>query len=95
MSDLIVRFDRLRESRSALNRLHDEFHRATERVHDSDGIWGHHAVADAMDDFAGNWKIHREKLLGNMQKVQDMTEACIDAFQQAEGHLAAAIEVHR
>lgn len=68
MTDLKVDYDQLRASASALHALHDEFDHATDIAHEADHIWGNGHVKDAMHDFAGNWKLHKEKLLGKMER---------------------------
>ena len=94
MADLKVDYDQLTASRSALHDLHDEFDHATDLADQTDDIWGNGHVKDAIHEFAGNWKIHKEKLLGKMQKVEDLTGGCIDTFENTDAEIAQGVQVH-
>ncbi len=91
--DLKVDYDQLTASREALHQLRDEFDHSTDLAHDTEGIWGNGHVKDAISDFAGNWKLHKEKLLAKMEKVEDATGGCIDTFQDADAKIAAGVQV--
>lgn len=93
MADLKVDYEQLTASRDALERLTTEYSHATDLAHASEGIWGHSAVKDAINDFAGNWKIHREKLLDHLHKVSEMTEKSLEAFEDADSQIARGVEV--
>jgi hypothetical protein len=94
MADLKVDYDQLTSSWSALHQLREEFDNATKLADSTDDIWGNGHVADAIHDFAGNWKLHKEKLISKMQKVEDATQGCIQTFQDADGKIAAGVQVH-
>jgi hypothetical protein len=94
-SDLKVDYDQLTASRDALHQLHDEFSNATKLADETSGIWGNGHVSDAIHEFASNWKLHREKLLGKMSKVEDATAGCIDSFQHADAKIAAGVQVQQ
>lgn len=94
MADLKVDYDQLTASRDALSQLRGEFDDATKLADATDGIWGNGHVADAIHDFASNWKLHKEKLVAKMQKVEDATAGCIQTFQEADGKIAAGVQVH-
>jgi cytochrome c556 len=94
MADLKVDYDQLNASRQALHSLREEFDHATDLADRTEGIWGNGHVSDAIHDFASNWKLHKEKLVAKMQKVEDATEGCLDTFQKADTKIAAGVQVH-
>lgn len=95
MADLKVDFEQLDASRTTLHDLRQEFGHATEIVADAGGIWGNGHVSSAMSDFAGNWRLHREKLLDRMSKVEEMTAGCIESFRHADEKIATGLTVRR
>lgn len=94
MADLKVDYDQLTASWDALHRLRDEFDGATKLADQTEGIWGNGHVSDAIHDFASNWKLHKEKLVAKMQKVEDATAGCVETFQKADSKIAAGVQVH-
>lgn len=94
MADLKVDYGQLTASWEALRRLREEFDGATKLADSTEGIWGNGHVADAIHDFASNWKLHKEKLVAKMQKVEDATGGCLDTFEKADAKIAAGVQVH-
>ncbi len=93
MSDrLRVDLAALRGTATELRGLAREFRDAAKKVDDARGAVGHRKVADALEEFAGNWRRHREALVSSLDAVADMAQNSHDTYREADEDLAAEIE---
>ncbi len=84
MSDLKVDYDLLETSHKALTGLVSEFDGLKASTGGYDAAMGSGTIADAMDSFAGNWDYHRDKLVGNMKKLDDMITESVKQFMETD-----------
>jgi len=92
MSDLIVDAGVLEDSQQALTVLKSEFDSIENRRNDTERIWGHDGLRDAMHEFASNWDHHRDEL---SQKIQDNGEkvaTTLETWREADQKLADELE---
>lgn len=92
MSDLVVKFQELEDSQSALKKIMSEFEHASDHVSADDGIWSNDEVRDAMHSFADNWKDHRGKLLKKMDDSYQHSAKCLQSWLKADKTLAHSVE---
>jgi hypothetical protein len=88
---LRVDLDELTEAGRSLKALREEFDRSGEL---SDGVGdalGHDGLADAVHDFATNWKYHRQKLGGALDAVADMATESAKTYRETDDQLADKI----
>ncbi|MGL5810520.1 MAG: hypothetical protein ACRCYQ_11295 [Nocardioides sp.] len=88
MSDLIVSASTLEDSQRALTALKSEFDSIENRRQDTERVWGHDGLRNAMGEFASNWDHHRDAL---SQKIQDNGEkvaTTLDTWREADQKLA-------
>jgi hypothetical protein len=81
----------LRETGAALHQIKQALQRAEDDVRSDQGVLGSGELADAMHDFASNWKIHREKLISSVEAHEKMAIECADAYEQVDRQLADAL----
>lgn len=91
MADLIVDAT-LDETNAALKAIRSEFEEASKRADETEKIWGQRDVSRAMDEFADNWKIHREEILDRLSKLSDRVEQAAAVWTDAEKQLSASLE---
>lgn len=84
MSDLKVDYDLLEASHKALASLASEFGSLEASTSGYDGALGSGTIAGAMGSFAGNWSYHRDKLVANMQKLDDMITESVKQFMETD-----------
>lgn len=92
MSDLKVDYDLLEASHKSLTSLVSEFGHLQASTSGYDGALGSGAVAGAMGNFAGNWSYHRDKLVGNMKKLDDMITESVKQFMETDKKAAQELE---
>lgn len=84
MSDLKVDYSLLEASHSRLTGLISEFGDLQASTSGYDGALGSGAIAGAMDGFAGNWSYHRDQLVADMQKLDDMITESVKQFMDTD-----------
>ena len=82
--DLRVDYSLLEASHKALASLADEFGNLQASTGGYDAAMGSGAIAGAMDSFAGNWSYHRDKLVANMKKLDDMITESVEQFMDTD-----------
>jgi hypothetical protein len=68
-----------------------EFERATSLVEGYADVLGSPVVAAALGEFAGNWAIHRGRLLADLGKEADLARAAVAAYKGTDDQLASAL----
>lgn len=92
MSDLKADTARIRECSDALKRIHDQFaNHANPAQGYSTSEMGSSLLVDAFDEFGSNWKIHREQLKEELEKLAKATEAAADTYDAQDAALAKAL----
>ena len=89
---LKVDLDLLSDTAADLRRLVSEFNRGSRFGADAAGAVGHDEVADALDEFATNWRRHREKLTKNLEAVAEMAADSAKTYKQTDDELARSLE---
>jgi hypothetical protein len=68
-----------------------EFERATSLVDSYADALGSAQVAAALDSFAGNWAIHRQRLIADLSKEAALARGAVDAYRGTDASLTAAL----
>lgn len=92
MANLIVD-DTLDDTNRDLKSIRDEFTNAARNADDKAAIWGQRDVSRAMDEFADNWRVHRDKILERLGKFSDRVEEACNTWSDADKQLADSIEM--
>jgi hypothetical protein len=59
------------------------------------GVLGSGELADAMDEFVDNWKIHRNKLVASVEAHQKMALDSAEAYENTDEGLARELTAPR
>ena len=86
--NLRVDYTLLEASHKSLTSLASEFGSLQASTSGYDGAMGSGAIAGAMGNFAGNWSYHRDKLVANMHKLDDMITESVTQFTNTDQKLA-------
>lgn len=84
MPNLRVDYNLLEASHKTLTSLASEFGNLQASTSGYDAAMGSSTVVDAMNNFAGNWSYRRDKLVGNMQKLDDMITESVKQFMDTD-----------
>lgn len=90
MADLVVKDD-LKNLVSDLNELISQFKAADDFQDDCKGLWGQRNANLSMGDFADNWKIHRKKIVKDMEGLRDKVQQVNDAWEEADRKLLESL----
>ncbi|MFF4347706.1 hypothetical protein [Streptomyces sp. NPDC001530] len=92
MSDQTADISRIKESARSLSKIHREF---TRNANPADGLGvgtlGEQGLVDVFDDFGDNWKIHRERLTDELQKLSKILSTAAKAYEDIDHQLAEAL----
>jgi hypothetical protein len=91
-SHLKVDLDLLEDTADALEQLRAEFADASQIADDYRGVLGSGEVADAVDDFVGNWRRHREKLINSIESLETMAEDSARTYREVDSELADSVQ---
>jgi hypothetical protein len=91
VADLVVDLALLQRTAGDLDVLIEEFGNASGIVSSSSGAVADPDLVTALEEFAGNWRVHREKLLGSMHAVHQMTTASHQAYVTTDNKLAGEL----
>ena len=83
----------LRATGAGLGRIKDALQHA-EADKPGVGILGSRYLAEAMDDFVDNWKIHRNKLVSAVEAHQKMAIESAEAYENTDKGLAKELTKH-
>lgn len=90
-TDLEVPLELLADTSQSLDLLIAEFHSSGRIVDEAHDLVGSRKVIEALGEFSGSWRVHREKLIERMVAVRDMACKGREAFVDADNDLARAI----
>lgn len=54
-------------------------------------VLGHPALVGVMEDFTGNWRIHREQLISSVDAHEKMVRAAVQGHQELDRGLAQSL----
>jgi len=89
---LKIDLDMLRDTARSLGMIEEVLRRAEADARNERGVLGSGELADAMDDFVSNWKIHRKRLIESIDKHQQAAHDSADAYEDTDRELAKALE---
>lgn len=74
------------DSRQRVGRVNEELEHQRSSDRENRGVFGERRLQSTFDSFSGDWKLHREKLRKNVDKLhrnlEDMNTAFTDVQQQ-------------
>ncbi|CAL9541482.1 hypothetical protein GCM10010266_49600 [Streptomyces griseomycini] len=92
MSDQTADIGRIKESSKSLSRIHREF---SKNANPADGlgvaVLGDQGLVDVFDDFGDNWKIHRERLTDELEKLSSLLSTAAKTYEEIDHALAEAL----
>ncbi|UIX31649.1 hypothetical protein [Streptomyces sp. GQFP] len=92
MSDQTADVTRIKESARSLSKIHREF---TRNANPADGLGvdviGDRSLVETFDDFGDNWKIHRERLTDEIEKLSKILSTAAQAYEDIDHQLAEAL----
>jgi hypothetical protein len=88
VADLVVDLGMLAETADELSALISEFGDASKIVSTYTSAVGDADLAGALEEFAGNWRVHREKLLSSMHAVHQMASQSHRSYINTDEKLA-------
>lgn len=91
MPDLIVDAT-LDDTDRDLKAITDEFTNAGKRADETAAIWGQRDVSRAMDEFADNWRVHRDEILERLGSLSKRVEQACVTWSDADKQLASSLE---
>jgi hypothetical protein len=87
MTDLRLDYQLLDEIRASLRSLAADFGSIEVMQDGYNAAMGSPAIASAMNGFAGNWSVHRQKLVASMQALEQMAEGTRSGFTKTDDDL--------
>lgn len=85
---LKVDLGELADTAAQLRRLSGEFGRASKVGDAARWAVGHDKVADAVGEFTGNWRRHRDALRTSLEAVADMAQESHRTYRDTDRELA-------
>lgn len=92
MSDLKVDYYALEDSVTALSSVKSELDGLEHRTDDTESVWGHNGVKDAMHEFSHNMDYNRRKLTEKVDETGQKMSSTLEAFRKAEDELCKAFD---
>lgn len=92
MSDQTADLSRIKESSRSLAKIHQAFqHSANPAEGLGVSTLGEQGLVDVFDDFADNWKIHRERLTDELKALSTILSTAAKAYEDIDHQLAEAL----
>ena len=91
MTDLKVNYASLDDSERSLQQIATELEGADARRAANADIWGSSDIAEAMDEFVGNWDRHRKQLVESLRSVGEMCASSRGCFTGADQQLSSKL----
>lgn len=92
MSDLDLDLDELEQLAGDLTKILTEFESATGTADAVADATGEDDLRGKVRDFARNWDITREKMVGNIETLQANVQGIVDNFRAVDADLEKALE---
>jgi len=83
----------VRATGAGLGRIREALQHA-EATQPGAGVLGVGGLAEAMDDFVDNWRIHRDKLVSSVEAHQKMATDSAEAYESTDEELAKELTKH-
>lgn len=81
---LVIHGADLQEAYSRIVYLRGEFGSATSRSEDAASYVGHPGLKAELENVAGSWRIHREKLLKSLEDIESQIKGTLDTFADVD-----------
>jgi hypothetical protein len=91
VADLVVTTIALDDAEKQLSAIVDEF-KNMGKLWDDGAVWGHATVKGAMNDFAEDWWVKREKLTANLSDLQKKMKQAAEQWNNLEIELAKSFD---
>jgi hypothetical protein len=91
VADLVVTTIALDDAEKQLGAIVDEF-KNMGKLWDDGAVWGHATVKGAMNDFAEDWWVKREKLTTNLSDLQKKMKQAAEQWNNLEIELAKSFD---
>ncbi|GAB2876644.1 hypothetical protein GCM10027074_50870 [Streptomyces deserti] len=92
MSDQTADIERIKESAKSLSKIHREFDK---NANPAEGLGvatlGDQGLVNVFDDFGDNWKIHRERLTEELEKLSTLLSTVAKSYEDIDHALAEAL----
>ncbi|MHB1008364.1 MAG: hypothetical protein ACYC1E_03785 [Propionibacteriaceae bacterium] len=85
---LVIHGADLQEAYSRIVYLRGEFDSATSRSEDAASHVGHPGLKAELENVAGSWRIHREKLLKSLEDIESQIKGTLDTFGAVDKKMA-------
>ncbi|PJI94980.1 hypothetical protein [Luteimicrobium subarcticum] len=90
--DLSIDMHALRELAKDLKTIGDEFQGTDERADEAASATGDAGLHDTVHDFSAAWRIKRDEMTENVDKLQGILQQIVDTFTEVDADLAKALE---
>jgi len=87
--DLRISYNDLETTKATMSGLIGELENIQPDQSAYDGAMGSGDISGAMDSFAGNWSVHRQKLLGKMKNLNSMVSSALTDFPDTDRKAAS------
>lgn len=87
MADLQIDFGALERAKSSMTATAETLRNARMMGDQLAGLTGHPRLAGTVRDFAGNWEIHRAKLLASITHLEESIAAVEETFADVDHRL--------
>ncbi|MFG3100118.1 hypothetical protein ACGFZL_06320 [Streptomyces sp. NPDC048182] len=92
MSDQTADIGRIKESAKAMSKIHREFEGNANPAEGLDvNTLGDKGLVDVFDDFGSNWRIHRERLTDELEKLAQLLSTVTKTYEDIDHQLAEAL----
>jgi hypothetical protein len=95
MADLIITKEVLEDSTTKLQHISDELEHQKSDDRELDQVYGQSDVHSAMNDFSGDWKIHRDKMKGAIADLRDKMQKATDNWTGLEQDLSEKLSTEK
>jgi hypothetical protein len=92
MADLKISDEILNELQQGLQSIADQLKSSANFGHDIAGLTGHDGLSSKVSSFAGDWDVHRGKMVESTLKVHDEVKTISDGFEKLDTELKGALE---
>ncbi|ARQ69423.1 type VII secretion target [Streptomyces marincola] len=90
--DLEITVDEVRELGEKLRLVATEFENAEDVASEYADEVSHDGLAGELEEFAENWRIHRNKLMESLESFVEKARESADAYDGVEEELVRALE---
>lgn len=93
MADLVISQE-LSDSSTTVHAINDELEHQKSDDDQYHGVFGESHIQDAFQDFSGDWKLHREKLRKNVDKLDKNLQNAVDTWNDIQTQLKDGLQQH-